>query len=225
MRQQPASPTLRLHPGTGATRAGRGQGGAHTTKQSLGRRPRSPLPADRQHTRPRFRATAPSATTTPTNTTITTTDRRAKAPEYPHALTECSGLNEEVSALADRTWSSAQVRDHCGADRAGVRRKVLENLVDTAPLSEQGEQLSKLRDQEAANIVKLLNHLTDQAFEPAGEAGATEVEEERAKRRTSRWRSRRTSRPERHSRAWPSTCPTCSQEISTPPARNGGKAN
>src|SRR5450755_3540626 len=46
-------------------------------------RPRSPLPADQHDRRPRFRGTAPNATTTRNNTTITTTDRRARAPRVP----------------------------------------------------------------------------------------------------------------------------------------------
>ena len=45
-------------------------------------RPRSPLPANQHDKRPRVRGTAPNATTTPNNTTITTPDHRAQAREY-----------------------------------------------------------------------------------------------------------------------------------------------
>ena len=62
----------------------------------------------------------------------------------------------------------------------GIRSKVIEKLVLTDPLRDEGEALSALRDREAANIIRMLNHLTDQAFELP--ADATEVEIERAKR-------------------------------------------
>ncbi len=61
-----------------------------------------------------------------------------------------------------------------------IRSKVIEKLVHTDPLREQGEELSSLRDREAANIVRMLNHLTDLAFEITGEA--TDGEIERARR-------------------------------------------
>ena len=69
-----------------------------------------------------------------------------------------------------------------GLTEQGIRTKVLEKLVHTDPLDEKGESLSRLRDEEASNIVTVLNHLTDQAIDPAGEPGATDVEKERAKR-------------------------------------------
>ncbi|MCD4852405.1 HNH endonuclease [Arthrobacter sp. AK01] len=63
-----------------------------------------------------------------------------------------------------------------------IRSKVLERLIFTEPLSEKGEALSSIRDSEASNIVRLLNHLTDAAFEPQGDGQMSEVETERAKR-------------------------------------------
>jgi hypothetical protein len=63
-----------------------------------------------------------------------------------------------------------------------IRSKVLEKLVYTDPMKEEGDTLSALRDHEASNIIKMLNHLTDSAFQPAVETGATDIELERAKR-------------------------------------------
>jgi hypothetical protein len=63
-----------------------------------------------------------------------------------------------------------------------IRNKILERLIYTEPLTLQGEELSEMRDREAGNIVRLLNHLTDAAFEPQGDGPITDVEKERARR-------------------------------------------
>jgi HNH endonuclease len=64
----------------------------------------------------------------------------------------------------------------------GIRSKILEKLVFTDPLPQTGEALSEIRDREAANIIRILNHFTDAAFEPAADAYMTDVEKERARR-------------------------------------------
>lgn len=63
-----------------------------------------------------------------------------------------------------------------------IRSKVLEKLIFTDPLTETGDALSALRDSEASNIVRLLNYLTDAAFEPQGDGQMSDVEKERARR-------------------------------------------
>jgi hypothetical protein len=63
----------------------------------------------------------------------------------------------------------------------GIRSKIIERLVFTEPLREEGEALAAVRDLEASNIVRMLNHLTDKAFEPSGDS-FTDLERERAKR-------------------------------------------
>lgn len=64
----------------------------------------------------------------------------------------------------------------------GIRTKVLEKLLYTDPLSESGEDLSAIRDREAANILRVLNHFVEKAFEPQGDGQASEVEKTRARR-------------------------------------------
>ena len=76
-------------------------------------------------------------------------------------------------------WRSPAI---CELTETEIRAKVLEKLVHTEPLSDQGEKLTELRDREAANIIRLLNYFTDAAFEPQGEGQMSDVEQLRAKR-------------------------------------------
>ncbi len=63
-----------------------------------------------------------------------------------------------------------------------IRTKVLEQLIHTNPLDARGDDLTAIRTAEALNIVRLLNHLTDAAFEPSGGNEPSDVESTRAKR-------------------------------------------
>ena len=63
-----------------------------------------------------------------------------------------------------------------------IRSKVLEKLVSTDPVALKGDELSKFRDSEAQNIIRLLNHFTDAAYEPQGDGQMSDVERERARR-------------------------------------------
>jgi hypothetical protein len=64
-----------------------------------------------------------------------------------------------------------------------IRSKVLEKLLHTEPQEAAGEELAALRDMEASNITRVLNHFTDAAFEPQGDDGQmSDVERERARR-------------------------------------------
>jgi hypothetical protein len=63
-----------------------------------------------------------------------------------------------------------------------IRSKVLEKLVHTDPLPQVGDELSGVRDREAANILRVLNHFVIAAFETQGDGQPTDIEMTRARR-------------------------------------------
>lgn len=63
-----------------------------------------------------------------------------------------------------------------------IRTKVLEKLIYTDPLPDTGEERAAIRDREAENIKRVLNHFIDTAFDPQGGGQPSDVEKERARR-------------------------------------------
>ena len=90
-------------------------------------------------------------------------------------------LGDPQLRLSQYAKSSDAVRE-VELPEALIRSKVLEKLVSTDPVALTGESLSKFRDGEADNIVRLLNYFTDAAYEPQGEGQMSDVEKERARR-------------------------------------------